>query len=68
MMHPQPTIQAQIMGAELPKQTSKIEYQLKSNTGRVVMTFDENCHQSAKDQAAARNLPLFRVTTIIEQI
>jgi len=63
-MHP---ITKQILGHELKDENHmKVEYHLKSNRGRTVMTFDHEEH--ARLSAVARGLDLYRVITIIERL
>jgi hypothetical protein len=75
MMHPQPIIQAQLKGEELPNQNTKIEYQLRTNTGVVASSFDRLelvqpyiDSRDAKWGNKAPSLALFRVTTITEKM
>lgn len=73
MVHP--LVKAQIQGDELPKQTIKIEFQLRTKTGAIASSFDDETLvqpyldlREAKWGDAAPKLILFRVTTICEQI
>ncbi|WP_290877805.1 hypothetical protein [Aquabacterium sp.] len=63
-MHPM--IKLQKAGEPLPNQNIKVEYHLKSKTGRPVMTFDSQIR--ADCEAAKRDLDLYRVTTITEKL
>jgi len=66
-MHSQCLIQKQMRGLPLIEHDNhKIEYQLKSGSGRVVMTFDREVR--AREEAASRGLTCFRVTTITEKL
>jgi hypothetical protein len=75
-MHPTPAlIHAQIKGHEMPNQTTKVEYQLRTKTGAIASTFDSQElvepyleARTAKWGTKAPPVSLFRVTTIVEQI
>jgi hypothetical protein len=75
-MHPTPAlIHAQIKGHEMPNQTTKVEYQLRTKTGAIASTFDSQElvepyleARTAKWGPKAPPVFLFRVTTIVEQI
>jgi len=60
-------IQKQVNGLSITdRKEYKIEYQLKSGSGRVVMTFDREVR--AREEAASRGLTCLRVTTITEKL
>jgi hypothetical protein len=75
-MHPTPSlIHAQIKGHEMPNQTTKVEYQLRTRSGAIASSFDSQELVEPYIEArikkwgkAAPALILFRVTTIVEQI
>ena len=66
-MHTQCFIQKQINGLSLKEENDhKIEFQLKSNSGRVVMSFDDE--DRARTEGTNRGLACFRVTIITEKL
>lgn len=60
------SIQKQIQGLPITNQEHKIEYQIKSQTGRIVMSFDNE--ERAREEAISHGLNCFRVTTITEKL
>lgn len=63
-MHP---IEKQKNGLPLhPSNETQIDYVLKSKRGRPVMSFSEE--KRAREEAQARNLDLYRVTTFTEKL
>jgi len=60
-------IYKQTQGLSLkPQDNHKIEYQLKSQSNHIVMSFDEESR--AREEAISRGLACFRVTTITEKL
>lgn len=60
------SVQRQIIGEPICTTDAKIEYQLKSSRGRLVMSFQDE--QRAREEAVARSLTAFRVTTYTEKL
>lgn len=66
-MHSQCLIQKQANGLPITdREEYKIEYQLKAQSGRTVMSFDQE--ERAREEANNRGLSCFRVTTITEKL
>lgn len=66
-MRSQCLIQKQVNGLSITdREEYKIEYQLKAQSGRTVMSFDQE--KRAREEANRRGLACFRVTTITEKL
>ncbi len=60
-------IERQINGLSLnPTNDYTTEFQLRANSGRIVMSFDQE--EKAREESNKRGLNCFRVTTIIEKL
>ena len=60
-------IQKQIDGLPIANiQNYKVEYQLRAQSGRTVISFDRE--ERARQEAKSRGLTCFRVTTITQQL
>lgn len=66
-MQEQCLMQRQIEGLPLkPTNNYKTEFQLRADSGYVVMSFDRE--ERAREESVKRRLTCFRVTTIIEKL
>ena len=66
-MQQQCLIERQINGLPMKVENDyKVEFQIRANSGRVVMTFDNQ--ERAREESLKRGLNYFRITTIIEQL
>ena len=66
-MQEQCLIERQIKGLPIkPTDSRKIEFQLRSRSGHVVISFDRQ--ERALEESIKRGLKCFRVTTIVEQL